>query len=74
MVAAKLGYPADAKEDLVQQFCLYFRAIGWITEDVAAETAGNKLPAPLLVIADASTVGMISPAIRIILQKIQSRR
>ena len=71
MVADKIGYPDDAREDLARQFGLYFRAIGWITEDVAAQTAGDELPIPLSVCTDAATVGMISPAIRIILRKIQ---
>ena len=71
MIADKLAYPADAKKELVQQFGVYFDAIGWMTEDVAAETADDDLPAPKTVIKDANTVGMVSPAIRIILRKVQ---
>lgn len=39
--------------------------------DVAAQSADDELPVPLTVIKDNKAVGMISPAIKIILRKVQ---
>ena len=50
MVTDEQAYLTDLKQDLVQQFGLYFNAIDWITGDVAVLTADNGSSSPLTVI------------------------
>ena len=70
MVGDTLQYPNDEKRDLVQQFGVYFSALGWKTEDFMTASAGTSLPKPDDLVTDVSSVGMISPAVRLTLQNI----
>ena len=70
MVGDTLKYPSDEKRDLVQQFGIYFSALGWKTENHVTATAGSSLPVPNCIVKNDTTVGMISPAIKLTLQNI----
>ena len=68
MVVDTLKYPRDEKWDLVQQFGVYFSALGWKTEDFMTAAEETSLPMPDHLILDGNTVGIISPTIKLTLQ------
>ena len=70
MVVDNLKYPNDEKRDLMQQFSVYFAALGWKTEGYMTASVGTSLPMPDDLISDENAVGMISPAIKLTLQHI----
>ena len=70
MVDDTLKYPIDEKRDLVQQFSIYFEALGWKTEDYTIASGETSLLIPDNLIPDIDAVGMISPAIKLTLQRI----
>ena len=70
MVGDTLKYPSDEKRDLVQQFSVYFEAIGWKTEDYMTVSAGISLPMLDNLVPNENVVGIISPAINLTLQHI----
>ena len=57
MVGDTLKYPIDEKRDFVQQFGVYFSALGWKTEEHMTATAGSTLPMPDVIVSDDTTSG-----------------
>ena len=70
MVGDTLNYLYLEKHDLVQQFSIYFEPLGWKTEDSMAASAGISLLMPEDLVPNKNVVGMISPAIKLTLQRI----
>ena len=44
MIGDTLKYPGLEKQDLVQQFSVYFEALGWKIEDYMTASAGTSPP------------------------------
>ena len=69
MIANTLGYGNLEKLDLVIQFCVYFEALGWKSENYMNASAGTCLPDPVALVLDESVVGMISPEIQLTIER-----
>ena len=61
MVGDSLNYPSDEKRELVQQFSVYFSALGWKTEDFMTASAGIFLLMPDDLIPDVTHCGHDQP-------------
>ena len=69
-VANTLKYPNLEIHDLVQQFSIYFEALGWKTEDYITTSAGACLLMTNDLVPDENVVDMISPEIILTLDRI----
>ena len=70
MITNTLKYGNVENHVLVIQFCVYFEALGWKTEDYMTASAGTCLPDPTTLVSDENKVGIISPVIQLTIERI----
>ena len=70
IVGDKLAYSHDKTIILAQQFGTYFGKLGWLEEETMSSAAGQTLPKPQILDIAIGSVGLISPAVRLVLQNI----
>ena len=70
IVGDTLKYPSYEKRDIVQHFSVYFEALGWQMEDYMITSAGTSLTILENLIPAENVLGMINPAIKPTLQRI----